>query len=223
LLTALVQAVARWTGSRSVLVDLEGHGREDLFDDVDVSRTVGWFTALFPVRLDLEDAYGPGEALKTIKEQLRHIPHRGIGYGLLRYLSEDKEITRQLEALPQAEVSFNYLGQLDQAVPEGSPFGPARESSGPAHSLRGRRSHLLEVNGGIAGGKLQLEWTYSENLHRRATIEGLAQSFMEALRTLIAHCQSPEAGGYTPSDFAEFEWGQEDLDDIVAEISKAMG
>ncbi|RMF26125.1 MAG: non-ribosomal peptide synthetase, partial [Chloroflexi bacterium] len=223
LLTALAQAVARWTGSPTLLVALEGHGREDLFDDVDLSRTVGWFTTLYPVRLDLTGIYDPGEALKAVKEQLRRVPRRGIGYGLLRYLSQDRETVERLRALPTPEISFNYLGQLDQAVPEGSPFGPAPESGGPAHSPRGKRSHLLEINGVIAGGRLQLEWTYSENLHHRSTIERLAQDFIEALRAIIAHCQSPDAVGYTPSDFAEFEWDQEDLDDIMAAISEAMG
>jgi len=220
LLTALVQAVARWTGSRSVLVDLEGHGREDLFDDVDVSRTVGWFTTAFPVSLDLGDADGPGEALKMVKEQLRRVPQRGIGYGLLCYLCEDEEVAKQLQALPQPEISFNYMGQLDRALPEGSPFGPACESRGADRSLRGKRSHLLEINGSIAGGRLRLEWTYSENLHRRATIERLVQDFAEALRAIIAHCQSPEAGGVTPSDFPLAGLDQKKLDKVLAKLKR---
>jgi NRPS condensation-like uncharacterized protein len=89
LLTALVQSFAQWTGERSLLIDLEGHGREDLFEDVDMLRTVGWFTSLFPVRLQLEEIDHPGEALKLVKEQLRRIPNRGIGYGVLRYLRQD--------------------------------------------------------------------------------------------------------------------------------------
>jgi amino acid adenylation domain-containing protein/non-ribosomal peptide synthase protein (TIGR01720 family) len=201
LLTALAQACARWTGVRSLLIDLEGHGREELFEDVDLSRTVGWFTVVFPVLLELGEASGPGETLKTIKEQLRRVPNHGIGYGLLRYLSREKEIAEKLRARPQAQVSFNYLGQLDQVLPEPAPFGPAGEPTGPAHSPRGNRRYLLEVNGSVVGGQLRLFWTYSENVHRRSTIESLAQECVEALRLLIAHCQSPEAGGYTPSDF----------------------
>ncbi len=111
LLTALVETFADWTGRRNLLVALEGHGREDLFTDVDVSRTVGWFTSLFPVLLDISAATDPGEALKLVKEELRAVPNRGIGYGLLRYLSG----TDALPA-PQPEVSFNYLGQLDGGV-----------------------------------------------------------------------------------------------------------
>jgi non-ribosomal peptide synthase protein (TIGR01720 family) len=215
LLAALVEAFAPWIGVRSLLVDLEGHGREAIFDDVDLSRTVGWFTSIFPVLLDAGKASGPGEVLKAIKEQLRAIPNRGLGYGLLRYLSGDKEIAAALQHLPHAEVSFNYLGQFDQILPESSPFASAPESTGPVHSPRGIRKYLLDINGFISGGRLQLEWSYSENFHRRATIEHLAQDYLAALRTLIAHCQSPEAGGYTPADFPLARLEQARLDWLV--------
>lgn len=220
LLTALVQAFAQWTGNRSLLVDLEGHGREEIFDDVDVSRTVGWFTTLFPVLLNLGEASHPGDALKVVKEHLRGIPNRGIGYGLLRYLSDDK-IEETLETLVQAEVIFNYLGQFDQTFSELSLFGLAQESSGPTRSLQGKRCHLLEINGLVSGGQLRLDWTYSKNLYRKATVESLAQSFVEALRLLIAHCQSPTAGGYTPSDFPDVDLSQGQLEKALAEIDLA--
>lgn len=211
LLTALAQSFSQMTESRALLVDLEGHGREAIFDDVDLSRTVGWFTAIFPVLLNLE-AWEPGEALKSIKEQLRAIPNRGVGYGLLRYLSGDEEIAAQLRQLPQAEVSFNYLGQFDQLLPEGALFGPATESVGPARSPRVSRRYPLEINAFITGGRLQLEWTYSERIHRPETIEYLAQSYASALRALISHCLSAEAGGYTPSDFPLANLKQSKLD-----------
>jgi amino acid adenylation domain-containing protein/non-ribosomal peptide synthase protein (TIGR01720 family) len=200
LLTALVQSFARWTGQSALLVDLEGHGREELFEGVDLSRTVGWFTTLFPVRVALE-GQGLGEALKSVKEQLRAIPHGGIGYGVLRYLHPDAQVRAQLQALAQAQVSFNYLGQLDAMVSDTGLLGPTPESSGPPHGPRGQRAHLLDINGFVVGGQLQLQWTYSTRVHRRATVERLAQGFLDALQALIAHCQSPEAGGFTPSDF----------------------
>jgi non-ribosomal peptide synthase protein (TIGR01720 family) len=158
----------------------------------------------------------------AVKEQLRQVPNRGIGNGLMRYLCDDEEVVRQLRTLPEPEMSLNYLGQFDQALDGPSSFRPALEYTGPERSLRGTRSHLLDINGGIAGGQLQLEWTYSESVHRRTTIERLAQDFVEALQALIAHCKSPEAGGYTASDFAEFDWSEEDFEDIVAEVSKLV-
>ncbi|MBW4569115.1 MAG: amino acid adenylation domain-containing protein [Tolypothrix carrinoi HA7290-LM1] len=220
LLTALILTFNQWTGENSLLIDLEGHGREEIFEDVDLSRTVGWFTTIFPVHLNLENANDPGKALKSIKEQLRAIPNRGIGYGLLRYLSQDKQIAEQFSS-SKAEVAFNYLGQFDQVLPESSLFSLVQGSSGSTRSLRSKRTHLLEINGGIYQGHLEMSWTYSNKLHRHTTIEVLAQKFIETLRSLIAHCQSPDAGGFTPSDFANFQqsqWDQTDLDAITAAI-----
>jgi amino acid adenylation domain-containing protein/non-ribosomal peptide synthase protein (TIGR01720 family) len=220
LLTALVQSMAPWTGAGSLLLDLEGHGREELFAEVNLSRTVGWFTTLFPVCLEL-GAEPLGEALKAVKEQLRSIPKGGIGYGLLRYVHPDTGVRAALQALPQAEISFNYLGQLDQTLSESSLFGPAKESSGPPHSSVGSRSHLLEVNGFVVAGRLHLDWTYSQRVHRWATVERLAQGFLEALEALIAHCRSPEAGGFTPSDFPGATLSQENLNKFITRIKQA--
>ncbi|MEG3939648.1 amino acid adenylation domain-containing protein [Microcoleus sp. S36b_A3] len=217
LLTALGQAFAHWTGNNSLLLDLEGHGREDIFEGVDLSRTIGWFTAVFPVLLNSEKHSDLGSALKLVKEQLRAVPNRGIGFGVLRYLNE--ETAKKNSNLPLTEVSFNYLGQFDQVLPKASLLMLSSEPSGPLRSPRGNRRYLLEINGFIASGKLQLDWTYSENIHRRESIENLATGFIESLRSLIKYCQSPDAGGCTPSDFAEFkwsQWGQDDLDNITA-------
>ncbi len=216
LLTALVQSFAGWTGYDSLLIELEGHGREDLFEDVDLSRTVGWFTSLFPVCLKLGNLHHPGESLKSVKEQLRGIPNRGIGYGILRYLNPD--INKKLEGVAQAQVSFNYLGQFDQThlAPLGWKY--AQESSGSIHSSKGQRRHLLNVNGLVIEGRLQMEWKYSEAFHHQATVENLANNYVKVLEAIIDHCLSPEAGGYTPSDFPEVGLSQEALDELLAEI-----
>jgi non-ribosomal peptide synthase protein (TIGR01720 family) len=168
--------------------------------------------------LDLEEVADPDAALKTLKEQLHRIPNEGIGYGILRYLSENAAIPEKLRSLPQAEVSFLYLGQFEQVMPNSSLFAPADEPIGLLHSPRGRRSHLLEVNGFVTGGCLHLNWTYSENIHQRATVEELAQDCVAALRSLIAHCQSPEAGGYIPSDFPLALLSQDELDKAFGSI-----
>ncbi|MGE0127952.1 MAG: amino acid adenylation domain-containing protein [Blastocatellales bacterium] len=196
LLTALIKSWERWTGRQRLLVDVEGHGREYVFDGVDLSRTVGWFTSMYPVMLDLGRAVEPGEALRVVQSQLRRVPNRGIGYGLLRYLCDNDDVRTRICALPQAEVNFNYLGQLDQqgANRDGAaPFRQARENKGPERSLSGERIYRLYVVGSVRGDALRMHWNYSGNMHKRSTIERLAASFDEELRRLIARCLPAKA------------------------------
>lgn len=216
LLTALVRAFARWTGSRFLLLEMEGHGREAIIDGADLSRTVGWFTTLFPVLLETKKDADLIEVFKSVKEHLRSIPNQGIGYGLLRYLSEDKEISRRMRSLPRAEVSFNYMGQFDQLAQDSSLFLPARESFGPLRSDRGERSHLIEINASVVTDQLQLRWTYSENRHNRSTIERVTGWFIEELRSLIEQCRACKVGGYTPSDFPLARIDQPTLNALMA-------
>ena len=219
LLTALGQTWQEWTCSNSLLIELEGHGREEILANTDLSRTVGWFTTIFPVLLDLGANLEPGEAIKTTKEQLRRIPNRGINYGVLRYLSNDASIREKLTNLPQAAVRFNYLGQLDQITHKSTLFQPANESTGNNQSLRGHRDCAIEINSAIANGQLFLDWTYSQELYRETTIKQLADKTIDKLRSLISHCQSPDAGGYTPSDFPQMQFDSAELDLLLSELN----
>jgi len=218
LLTALAQAFAGWSGNDSLLVEMEGHGREEVFDDVDLSRTVGWFTSLYPVLLETEKNAAPGDELKRVKEKLRSLPGRGLSFGLLRCFGMGDEAAR-LRECARPEVSFNYLGQLEHENAGFSSFGKVRSSRGASALMPGERTHLLEADAKVVSGRLQVDWTYSENLHRRETVEALAAQFERALRALIEHCRSPEAGGFTPSDFPDAELSQAQLDNLFAKIN----
>ncbi|MEH2127084.1 amino acid adenylation domain-containing protein [Nostoc sp.] len=218
LLTALALVLSRWTNSESVLFNLEGHGREEIIDGVDLSRTVGWFTTIFPVVVELGIKDDLGTTLKSVKEQLRAIPNKGIGYGLLRYLNLDAEISAQLEKIAQAEISFNYLGQFAQVVNTSSLMQLTDEPSGNSQSLQGQRHYLLDINAIIANEQLQIDWTYSSNIHQHETIENLAQEFVATLQELITHCLSPENAGYTPTDFSLINLNQLELDQILQNL-----
>jgi amino acid adenylation domain-containing protein/non-ribosomal peptide synthase protein (TIGR01720 family) len=218
LLTALVRAFAPWTGSKSLLIDLEGHGREEIFDGVDLSRTVGWFTTIFPVVLNCRHAESIIEDLRSMKEQLRLIPNRGIGYGLLRYGSGDTNVMEKLESLPRAEVRFNYLGQVDRVLLDSSMFSVAPHSSGPAQSAGAERAYLLNIIGMVSGGELRLDWTYSRSLYHEKTVERLAQSFVEELRALIARSRSGDQIDYSPSDFPRAKLSQDELNKVLAKL-----
>ncbi|GAB3891987.1 hypothetical protein GCM10029964_066060 [Kibdelosporangium lantanae] len=182
LLSALGRVLAVWTRRPDVGITLEGHGREDIFDDIDLSRTVGWFTTQFPVALTIP-AGGWGDVVKAVKEQLRAVPHRGLSYEALRYLGD-----ADLPPLPG--ITFNYHGRFE-----------ARQAPGSDVATDQPRTALIDVAGLVDSGELVLSWQYSDQVHRAETIQGLADAMIHALREIIEHCLTPGAGGRTPSDF----------------------
>ncbi|MGB5044930.1 MAG: condensation domain-containing protein, partial [Nitrospira sp.] len=213
LLAALLQTFHRWTGKEELLLDLEGHGREPLIPGADLSRTVGWFTSIFPLLLRLPGG-STGEVVKDIKEQLRAVPSGGVGYGVLRYLTRSPE-TERLRRQTAAQVCFNYLGQLDQGGAEQTLFALAPEPTGREHGSSNRMRYELSINADVTEGRLSVSWTHSRARIKPATIEMLAASYRQRLRDLIAHCCAPDAGGYTPSDFPDVEIEQGALDNIL--------
>ncbi len=196
LLAALARALATDGCAGPWRVDLEGHGRNDLLAGIDLSRTVGWFTALFPIRLD-PGPRGVGAGfmvtLDLVRRALQSLPSHGIGYGVLRWLRGDAELTTRLAAAPPAAICFNYLGQFDRALPEGAPFKLAAEPLGICRSPHAVRPHLLDVNAIIVDERLRVEWTYGAALHHRATIERLAARFRSELETFLDAAPAPAA------------------------------
>lgn len=206
LLTALARTLCTWAGRDSVLVELEGHGREALGEDIDLSRTVGWFTSLFPVRLTQEVELNAN--IKIVKEQLRNVPNHGVGYGILRYLTEEGA---QLGQLAYPQVTFNYLGQFDRSVGTDSLWRLARESAGQQRSPSGHRRTWLDITAAVHRGEFGINWTYSTEIHDEETIPRLVECFGNELRALIEHCTSGITG-FTPSDFPLAQVSQEQLD-----------
>ncbi|MDS0140063.1 MULTISPECIES: non-ribosomal peptide synthase/polyketide synthase [unclassified Amycolatopsis] len=206
LLSALGRVLARWTGRDRVLVSLEGHGREELFDDLDLSRTVGWFTAEYPVALNLPAADDWGPTLKAVKEQLRAVPGKGLGYGSLR---------RHGDPVPQ--ISLNYHGQWTAGGDAEGLYrgwgGDLGDDIDPARP----RTALLDVVGIVDGGRLELAWTYAPGIHREDTVRGLAGQVLTALREIVAHCATPGAGGRTPSDFPLARLSAAELDTVAGD------
>ncbi len=197
LAATLTVGLAGHSDSGAVCIDLEGHGREEVGDDrgdsrggdLDLSRSVGWFTSLYPVRLAPGDDPRPEAALAAIRRQLAAVPGRGLGYGLLRYLSEHPAAAA-LRDRPPSPVSFNYLGQLDAVLPADSPFAAAGEPVGPSQSPRARRSHTLAVGAFVAAGRLQVTWTYGARRLEEAAVRGLAERLLARLRELAAGARS---------------------------------
>ena len=216
LLTALARVLCRWSGQASALIQLEGHGRETLFDDIDLTRSVGWFTSAYPLRLTPQAEQG--DSIKAIKEQLRGVPHKGLGYGVLRYLADDL-CKQSMAALPSAQITFNYLGQFDQSFGTDALFHPLEESAGQAHDPDAPLPNELSIDSQVYGGELVLRWTFSRERHDQQVIGDLAEAYLAELHSLIAHCLQDDAGGLTPSDFPLARLTQVQLDALPVPAS----
>ncbi|WP_339494066.1 non-ribosomal peptide synthase/polyketide synthase [Pseudomonas sp. EA_35y_Pfl1_P108] len=217
LLTALARVVVRWTGDASMLIRLEGHGREDLFDEIDLTRTVGWFTSLYPVKLMPTDSLAG--SLKQIKEQLRAIPDKGLGFGALRYLG-NAEAQQALSELPRPRITFNYLGQFDGSFDGGEQEGlfvPSGDGSGSEQSAGAPLGNWLEINGQVYAGELKLNWSFSQQMFDEATVQRLADDYAAELKALIEHCGVNR--GVTPSDFPLARLSQAQLDSLPVTVA----
>ena len=232
LLTALALALTSWRErtdhpvSGPLLVDLEGHGREPSDETQDLTRTVGWFTSLFPVRLDLGDldladaiAGGDqaGQALRSVKEQLRSVPHAGIGYGLLRHFDDEGRATLGTETDPQ--IAFNYLGRFGSG--QDGPFTPSRDHAAiiggadPDMPLDHVVSLTCAAHETPAGPRLDAVRQFAPDLVDPQEMEALADLWMTALEALVRHCDRPGAGGPSPSDFDLIAVDQAQVDAFV--------
>ncbi len=229
LLTGLVLSILKWRKNSgdgtSVLIDMEGHGRESIFEGIDLSRTVGFFTTIFPVNLDpgnldLEEAWTGGEALgralKSIKEQLRSIPDNGIGYGLLRYLNP--ETAPVLSRLPKSQIDFNYLGRFP--VAETADWTPAESFSGgldPEMAFH----HPLQVDSMVleraAGPELTAVWTWMPGIFSEKDVRLIADGWFHMLEALVQHSEQPGAGGLSPSDVPLVALSQPEIDRLESE------
>ena len=209
LLTALTLAVGDWTGKYKVSLSLEGHGREDIGFDIDTSRTVGWFTTIFPVYLDVSSSTREHDsssitdidldnAIKTIKEELRRVPNKGIGYGVLAYLRDDLSDKGNVNTHLHPSINFNYLGQWDNVLQKEGLFTFASESSGESISSENKDSYLLNINSEVKQGSFGISFGYNSSCYSQETIEKVGNLFIARLRQIIEHCTSEGIYGYTP-------------------------
>ncbi|MBD0260732.1 MAG: non-ribosomal peptide synthetase, partial [Cytophagales bacterium] len=210
LLVALGLALRQWLGQEQVLIALEGHGREEIFD-LNISRTVGWFTSLYPVLLDVSHGNDLVRQIKAVKESLRRIPQRGMGYGSLKYAALGAGANTQG---PEPEIIFNYLGQFRRE--EHSLFRFADEPAGDRISKKRKRPFALEINGIITDGRLEVTTAYSKEEFNAATIEAFVSNYEASLRAVIGACREQAGRHYTPSDFTYKGLSIEAVDQLTA-------
>lgn len=211
LLSALGLTIQEWAGLEKTFITLEGHGREEIMEDMDISRTVGWFTTKFPVLLDISKTEGLSYSIKSVKEILRRVPNKGIGFGILKYLTPD-ERKEGVQFRIEPEISFNYLGEFDQNSNELFIFSNLNMGNFVSPELE--RKNVLDINGMIVEEKLILSFTYNRYEYEEESIENLIDCYKSNLLKIVEHCIGKEEKEVTPSDLGDNEISIEELDEI---------
>ena len=201
LMTALVTALGRWTNLQEFEISLEGHGREDLFDELDMTRTIGWFTSLFPVRLSYREDEDLAQTIRRIKDRMRSIPTNGLTYGLLRYLNANEQTKRSMTQRTPSPISFNYLGQFDQATNGQVLLDEAAGDTGSDIGSSGQRQALIDINSRVSSGQFILHISYSKNIFAAKTIEDFSALYLNELRNIVRHCAERQSTPFIGDSF----------------------
>lgn len=221
LLAALARTAAAYRGAEAMIVEVESHGRSPLpgqSGEIDLSRVVGWFTVIYPLRLIFSD--DPGGCVRHVKQAMRSVPHEGLGYGLLRHCAP-AALREQAGCWPRPTVTFNYLGRLDTSFGvDGGLFEWNEDSPGQDRDAAAPLINALEINAYVHNGELVLNWRYSSAQYREDTMRLLVAAYRANLEAIITHCLGQETGGATPSDFPLAQMRQEDLDTLGRSIRR---
>ncbi|MDP1501082.1 non-ribosomal peptide synthetase [Bacillus velezensis] len=218
LLTAAALALRDWTGGGRLRIAMEGHGREHIMPELDISRTVGWFTSMYPVLIDLNTAGAElGTAVKTVKDTLGRIPDKGIGYGILKYMTPPEQKTIRFRQAP--EISFNYLGQFNDTEDQHT-FSLSGLASGHDITPTWQREQAVEMSAMAAQNKLHFSLSYPPSRFRKETMEQLLQTLQQYLRDIMAHCTGKEESEKTVSDFSSKTLTSDDLDSIASFVEE---
>ncbi|QFY82157.1 amino acid adenylation domain-containing protein [Bacillus subtilis] len=218
LLTAASLAICEWAGGSKLRIAMEGHGREHILPELDISRTVGWFTSMYPALISFENHRDElGTAVKTVKDTLGRIPNKGVGYGMLKYLThpENKSIT--FSKTP--EISFNYLGQFND-IERQDTFRPSSLGSGKDITHTWKREQIIEMSAMAADKKLHFNLSYPPARFHRNTMEQLINRIEHFLLDIMKHCAGQQKAEKTLSDFSSQSLTAEDLDSISSLVEE---
>ncbi|MEC2066182.1 non-ribosomal peptide synthetase [Bacillus inaquosorum] len=220
LLTALGLALQQWTGYDQFKISMEGHGRESYLEDIDISRTVGWFTSIYPVWLDMSHSDHKnkderlGHLIKQTKDMLHRIPHKGAGYGVLKYTNKKWGSEKG-----SPDISFNYLGQFDQDI-QSKAFEVSDIKPGNEISPNWERPHALDISGAVSSGCLNMHMIYNRLQFEKKTIQTFAGHFKQTLENIIEHCTGKENREWSASDFTDEDLTLDELSEIMGAVNK---
>ncbi len=219
-LALMIRSLAKWSGRKDILIDVESQGRIGPAGAPDVSRTTGWFTARFPLLFTAPDETNAGQWLAKTKETMRRAAPRALDYGVLRHMSGDERLADDFGAVPQPEVSFNFLGTVEHSFPPGSPFVSFRESANAVRAGSTKLQYRFDFNAYVVEGRLEVTLTFGPANEHPDTAEALCCGIRQALEEFAAHCGNAGEGVLTPSDFPAADLTERDLDRLLEEWSR---
>lgn len=220
LLTSLAKSIKKYSNHNNILINLEGHGREQVFENINIMRTIGWFTTNYPVIFSMKDDLDLSHEIKNIKETLRRVPAKGIGYGILRYIT-NKELLGELEFKLKPQISFNYLGQFDEDIPE---YVFEISNLSPGNNIAEENEHIyaIDINGMIKNKKLAISFNFDANMVKRETMHKFVEDYKRNLLDIIKHCTNKKESEVTPSDLGSNLVDIDELDEFMDELQNLL-
>lgn len=220
LIGSLGIAARKWKGLNNLAITLEGHGREDILKDVDITRTIGWFTTTYPVVLDLNQE-NIGKSIKKTKEILRKVPDKGIGYGILKQLTSCKNKNNEEMEL-KTDIGFNYLGQFDEDT-NNEVFKNSNMPTGNSLGQEFKLLNSIEINSMISDGELNIDISYNSLEYNESSIENFGDLYKQSLITVVKHCMEKEETEYIGVDYGVNEYSIEEIDELKNFVEKEIG
>jgi non-ribosomal peptide synthase protein (TIGR01720 family) len=220
LIAGLGMALCRWVASSRMVITLEGHGREDRVPGVaiDLTRTVGWFTSIYPFELEARNVNESlGEIVRRVKERLRSVPHSGVGYGILRHLSEDDSVRSKLSAAGETAVVFNYLGKVESTNGDDEWY-VTNDHAGTSVSGVLERMWEVDVAARVLDGRLSVSWRYSRDRLSKVQIDRVAGWYLDVLRAMVHECREDKQAALSHSDFTLVSLDSQDLDELIVQL-----
>jgi non-ribosomal peptide synthase protein (TIGR01720 family) len=224
LIAALARSLAKKYGAGYLRIDIEGHGREQDLVGADISRTVGWFTAIAPLLLQVNNDAESTAYTAMINGKLRSIPRSGVGYGICRYMSGDRQLMEALEQLPPAPVLFNFFGHFDEALDESKWFRCVQEQTGLGRDIHTPRPYPLEVDAMIYDGRLLVSWGFDWRAGSEAEVRLIAEDFLQEVRRIAtAWAALPAETSWESSPFPGLEIEPQEFEEYSRRFAQPLG
>ncbi|MFZ1289537.1 MAG: amino acid adenylation domain-containing protein [Melioribacteraceae bacterium] len=220
LLTAVIRSYSVWKGKRKLTIFLESHGRENIFENIDLSRTVGWFTTIYPIVLNLKKSVNVEESVVLVKDQIRAIPNEGLGFGVLRYLSKNDEIINVLKVFDNVGITFNYLGQFDNVLTKDSIFSIAEESKGEERDLDNQRDSLIDITSNIISNKLRVNFNFCKDIFDFNEMNQWGIYFQKSVEEIVQYALTLETNVISKSDFKLVDVSDKKLNKALEKLKK---